>query len=375
MEFKLIIKKLQNNLSHKEEKIFTKWYSEKKEHQRYFDKVLKKYNTTFTDIDVEKAWMVLRTKLKQKKQRQKWWKYAVALIVVSIASIPYVYKNNIKSKEQKQVKTIQRVKPGTNKATLTLENGSQVILSENKKLTSPNSNVDGKKIIYKKKTINKKEAVKYNYLTVPRGGQFFATLSDGTKVWLNSDSKLKYPVAFVKNQDRSVELIYGEAYFEVSPSSKHNGVKFNVKTQQQLITVLGTQFNVQAYKDENTIITTLVEGRINMDYGVKNQELHPSQQAIFNVKDEKFTVKNVEVYDYIAWQRGIFSFRNKSLEEIAKVLSRWYDIDIVIENKELQTTTFNGILSKDQKLKTILEIINKTNPISYFIEKDKMVFK
>lgn len=298
---------------------------------------------------------------------------AVVFIAVALSASflyfnkEYFYKN--------QVVKVKKIQPGTNKAVLTLENGDQVVLKEGKKFTSTNSSVSGEKIVYKKKQIHKKEKIKYNYLTIPRGGQFFATLSDGTKVWLNSDSKLKYPVAFTKNKDRNVELIYGEAYFEVSPSLQNNGTKFNIKTQQQTITVLGTQFNIKAYSDENTITTTLVKGKIKVDYGVKNEILQPNQQAKFNVKNERITITNVDVYDYIAWKKGIFSFKNETLEKITKVLSRWYNVDIIIENNQLKTTTFNGILSKDQKLETILESIHKTNSISYFMNNGKVVLK
>lgn len=376
MEFKLIIKKIQDNLSDKEEKVFVKWYNERKEHQTYFDRVSKNYNTTLTDIDVEKAWIALNARLRSKKQQKIGWKYAVAIVIAMGISIPFIYKisNNIVYKE-KQKNILQKVKSGSGKAVLTLEDGNQVVLKKGEKITSVNSDVVGEKIVYKNKKIKKKENLKYNYLTIPRGGRFFVTLSDGTKVWLNSDSKLKYPVAFVKNKDRNVELIYGEAYFEVSPSLKNNGTKFSIKTQQQLITVLGTQFNVKAYKDENTITTTLVKGQVKIDYGVKSQILHSNQQANFDVKSEKFTVDNVDVYDYIAWQKGIFSFKNKPLKKIVKVLSRWYDIDIIIENDNLKNMTFNGILSKDQKLKTILETINKTNPILYFMDNEKVILK
>ena len=148
-------------------------------------------------------------------------------------------------------------------------------------------------------------------------------LSDGTKVWLNSESQLKYPVAFNDGETRQVELVYGEAYFDVSPSTAHKGARFKVFNQSQEVEVLGTEFNIKAYKDETNIYTTLVEGKVAISAAGKNQILKPNQQSNLNLETGSIEITTVDVYNETTWIDGIFSFENKPLKEILKVLSRW----------------------------------------------------
>ena len=150
---------------------------------------------------------------------------------------------------------------GSDKAVLTLEDGSNIELEKGKAFKTNVVNSNGEKLVYNKTNQTK---ITYNYLTIPRGGQYFVKLSDGTEVWLNSESQLKFPVAFIKGQTREVTLVYGEAYFAVSPSTNHNGATFKVMNQGQEVEVLGTEFNIKAYKDEINIYTTLVEGKVTV---------------------------------------------------------------------------------------------------------------
>ena len=254
---------------------------------------------------------------------------------------------------------------------MTLEDGSQVALEKGNAYQTQNALSNGEEIKYEKGTDNISKMV-YNFLTVPRGGQFHLVLSDGSEVWLNSESQLKYPVNFIKGQTRKVELVYGEGYFDVSPSTEHEGSKFIVSNQSQEIEVLGTEFNIKAYKDETNIYTTLVEGRVLIGTASTRNILKPSQQANLNLNDGNLDIATVNVYNEISWKEGVFSFRRKPLVEIMKVLSRWYDMDVYFDNPELENVGFNGVLGKDQQIEEILntiknfgiindyEIINKT---------------
>lgn len=379
MEFILIIKKLNNSLSEKEQKLFQEWYNESAEHRKYFSRVQNNYNKELDCIDLEKAWEELLQKIESnKKHSRKFpWQYvaAVAAAIIALLTIPLLLHNNIVQQQPTITKNTVEILPGTDKAVLTLENGSQVAIEKNQDIHLPNRKVQGTQLVYDKGIDENHKALKYNYITVPKGGEFHVELADGTKVWLNSETKFKYPVRFAKNHPREVELLYGEAYFDVSPASANSGTEFKVYTAMQHINVLGTEFNIHAYKEEAIIATTLVEGKVHVSDGVVEKVLAPNEQSRYNKDTQRMTVAKVDTYNEVSWKRGEFSFKNKPLSEIIQVLSRWYAIDIVITNDDLKETTFTGVLSKDQKLTNILNIIRKTNPLDYTMHNGKVLLK
>lgn len=370
------------------------WLDEDPENKVQFIEILKLYKKSrqiaFADrIDLEKAWTSIVSKLEtplQQIQTQKeskvisirnyWFKYAAAAIVVGLLSTTYYFRNNLFDSpinvSPKIVNTIPKIEAGTNKATLTLEDGSVVVLKNGNTIQTKNATSNGKEIVYK--TIEKKQSkVAYNYLTIPRGGQFFIKLSDGTQVWLNSESQLKFPVAFKDGEIRLVELVYGEAYFDVSPSTKHKSSKFLVLNKSQEVEVVGTEFNIKAYKDETNVFTTLVEGKVDVTIANKKQRLLPNQQLNLNTNTNLSALRNVSVYEEISWKEGVFSFKRKSLEEIMLVLSRWYDLDVKFENPNLKKLGFNGTLGKDQKIEEILETIKSYGAIKDYKITNKTV--
>ncbi|MFG6685828.1 FecR family protein [Mariniflexile sp. HNIBRBA6329] len=310
------------------------------------------------------------------KNTRKKIRYAAAAIVIGILATGYFFKDNLlKTPINDSPEITNTIEAGTNKATLTLEDGSVILLEKGDTFQTQNANSNGEKIVYTNSEENSK-TIKYNYLTIPRGGQFFIKLSDGTKVWLNSESQLKYPVNFKKGDTRQVELVYGEAYFDVSPSTKHNGAKFKVLNKSQEIEVLGTMFNVKSYKDETNIYTTLVEGKVEINTSKGKQLLAPNQQSNLDIILNKIAIKEVNTKEVISWIHGDFVFQNKPLKDIIKVLSRWYDIEIEIENKSLEDIKFNGELSKYQNLEDILLLIKNTNYINnYETNTNKVILK
>jgi transmembrane sensor len=255
---------------------------------------------------------------------------------------------------------------------LTLENGSNITLEKGKNYRAENLKSNGEELVYQPKNITKAQ-IKYNYLTIPRGGQFYVQLSDGTKIWLNSESQLKYPISFIGGETRQVELVYGEAYFEVSPSTNHNGSKFKVLTSMQEVEVLGTEFNIKAYKDETNIYTTLAEGKVVIRNGFSSQNLIPTQQSNLNLKNNTITISAVDVYSETSWKKGLFSFKSTELKEIMIVLSRWYDVNFVFSNAKIENIKFNGVLSKNQTIKEILTTIKDTKFIKDYDIKDKKI--
>jgi ferric-dicitrate binding protein FerR (iron transport regulator) len=373
MEFKLIVKKLNKSLSPKEEIIFEKWYNESKDHKKYFDNVKKHFHDDPLNIDVKKGWELIENKIQRPKNNRYYWKYAAVASIVLILGITVFY--NFLRPSSKQIEFVKTdLKAGTDKAILTLEDGLSITLEKGKPFHLKNLSSNGETIVYKTDNSLKKDII-YNYLTIPRGGQFLLTLTDGTRIWLNSDSKIKYPKEFNEGDLRKVELVYGEAYFEVSPSSKHKGGKFRVITKDQMVEVLGTEFNIKAYNDEDSIYTTLVKGSVEIDKGNYKEFLKPNQQSIISSGKDEITVIPVDTYDITSWRKGVFSFRNTSLYEITKVLSRWYDTNFIFENEDLKSIKYNGVLDKNHSIETILSILKTTNNIDYEIKDRTIILK
>lgn len=328
------------------------------------------------NVDIEKGKREFFTKIEKRRVRLKYisiFKYAAILLLLMTTGY---YLTNKKLNSKTELVINNDIEIGTNKAVLTLDDGNKVELVKGKSYTDNYVNSDGEKLVYSKdnkKNTKQLDEIQYNYLTIPRGGEFYVELADNTKVWLNSDSKLKYPVKFIKGETREVELVYGEAYFEVSPSSEHNGDLFKVSTQGQEIEVLGTEFNVKAYQDEATIKTTLVEGKIALKLDNINKYLSPSEQSVYNKIDESIKLININPYHETSWRHGEFSFNNKSLEEIMVVLSRWYNIEIEIKDKYSSDFKYTGTLGKNQNIEIILLSLKNINNLKYVISDDKVI--
>ncbi|GGK12272.1 iron dicitrate transporter FecR [Yeosuana aromativorans] len=304
------------------------------------------------------------------------FKYVAAAVLVGIFAVAYTIRrdlfNSQTSSDQNKVSDVKNnIVPGTDKATLTLQDGSQIALEKGNEVKTQNAISNGEEIVYKGNKTKPKD-IAYNYLTIPRGGQFFIKLSDGTQVWLNSESQLKYPVAFVEGETRKVELVYGEAYFEVSPSTLHKGAKFQVYNKSQKVEVIGTEFNIKAYRDESEIYTTLVKGVVAISTSSGNKILAPNQQSKLNLTNNTLAISQVNVDTETSWRRGLFSFKDKSLKEIMKVLARWYDVQVVFENKSLESLKFKGNLNKNQSIEEILSIM-KSSTINNYEITDKTI--
>ncbi|MCK0131307.1 DUF4974 domain-containing protein [Flavobacteriaceae bacterium F08102] len=299
---------------------------------------------------------------------------AAASIIILVAFTLLFNQNRDKPVFDPVVVT-NKINPGKDKATLTLEDGTEVELEKNQVFKTKNAQSNGKELVYKPGETTSPE-IAYNYLTIPRGGQFNLTLTDGTKIWLNSESQLKYPILFTEGTTRKVELIYGEAYFDVSPSTDHKGSSFKVVNGAQEVEVLGTEFNIKAYKDENFIYTTLVEGKVVVNTANNQETLAPNQQLKLNVSNNDITLfTSTDTFRETAWKNGVFSFKNKPLKDIMKVLARWYDIHVVFASKSLETITFNGSLKKQLSIEEILSIISNTSTISYEITDKTIILK
>jgi ferric-dicitrate binding protein FerR (iron transport regulator) len=370
MEFSLIIKKINNSLSEKEELEFNQWYLESEKHRSYFNSVRDNKNSEEYLFDKEKNWNSIKSEIKIRKKLN--WKYYAAASIALLFSISYFFNSINKTDKPLEIVTSSGY---NNKAILTLSNGKEVVLSKKNKIENSLFKSEDKNIAYKTssdKELKEKELsteIAYNYLTTKTGGEFLLTLEDGTKVWLNSKSKLKYPVSFVKGKPRKVTLIYGEAYFEVSQSKNNSGDGFVVLNSLQNVSVLGTHFNVKAYPEDHIITTTLIEGKVLVDNEKGDKVyLKPNEQSVLNVSTLKMQKKEVDAEEQISWVKGYFNFKNTYLLEITKILSRCYDVKITLENEEIKDLRFNGVLSKKQDIKFVLNAIRNTTDITYEIE-------
>lgn len=337
------------------------------------ESLIKKRLDLANQIDKKKDWKTVESKVETPVVKLRWRYAAAAVLIGVLATGYYLEKDNFNAGiESAPIIVKHNIKAGTDKATLTLEDGTNIILDENPNYSNDNVSSDGTEIVYNNNvTKNKEVEIEYNYLTIPRGGQYFITLPDGTKVWLNSESQLKFPVAFVEGETRKVELVYGEAYFEVSSSLNHKGANFKVFNRSQEIQVLGTEFNVKAYKDESHIYTTLVEGKVTVSFNGEHKNLIPNEQSDLNFETNSLNIVTVDVYNEIAWKEGVFSFDEKSLKDIMKVLSRWYDMDVIFINSNIEEEEFIGQLSKDQKIEDILSNIKNFGIIKNYRINDK----
>ncbi|SFE07993.1 FecR family protein [Flavobacterium phragmitis] len=300
------------------------------------------------------------------------WRYAAVAVIV-LGTVFYFAQYNSAGKIETTVATGKpSIAPGTDKATLVLGNGQTIVLGNGNTYKGNGVAANDKSVTYS----DNNASIEYNYLTIPRAGQFSLLLADGTRVRLNSETQLKFPNHFIDGKPRFVELVYGEAYFEVSPSTVHKGSRFNVKTKGQNVEVLGTQFNIKAYKDEENLITTLKEGKVVIDYGTKKEELSPGEQSVIHSATSSLRITPANLDRELAWLNGQFVFDNLTLKDIVKVLSRWYDVEFIIKEETIKNEKFKGQFSKNQNLEVILELIKTTNQIkSYEIKEKTVIFK
>lgn len=250
------------------------------------------------------------------------------------------------------------IAPGTNKAILILANGDVVTLDSagNQIINQGQTVVRQKNGQLEYAVQGNSDAVVYNTLTVPRGGQFNIVLPDGSHVWLNAASSMRYPTAF--NGDRREVELQGQGYFEVAPNARQ---PFFVKVNNLEVQVLGTRFDVMAYADEQSINTTLLEGLVNVKNGASQQTLRPGQQAIVDPATGSMVVRQADVDQVIAWKTGFFEFDNASLGDILRQLARWYDIDVSY-NQTGNERLFGGRISRGLPLSDILHMLEANGP-------------
>ncbi|RZK26512.1 MAG: DUF4974 domain-containing protein [Flavobacterium sp.] len=286
---------------------------------------------------------------------------AAAILALAIGSWYFISKSQM----DEVTTNAQEILPGGNKATLTLDNGEMVELIGDKTgiVVTDNSvsYLDGQ--IAHKKSDNR-DAVMQT-LSTPTGGQYHVVLPDGSKVWLNSASSIRYPVSFLGKKERQV-ILTGEAYFEVQKMEK---IPFIVSTEnvmenkpKQQVEVLGTQFNVSSYNDMN-VKTTLVEGSVRVSVPNGNKvRLSPGDQSVLS--DKRLKVKQVDTDIEIAWKNGKTAFESADIVSVMSMLARWYDIEVIYEGK-LSTAKFSGSVSRSKNISEVLKLLESTQEVHF----------
>lgn len=273
---------------------------------------------------------------------------AILLIAVTAVLFHFAHRNGVESQFVKN-----DVKPGQNKAVLTLSDGHKISLNDatNGEVAAQagvriSKDANGQLIYHLTGKGPGNSTQKYNTLEVPRGGQWQVILPDSSKVFLNALTSLRYPVTFSK-KERRVEL-NGEAYFEIT---HHKESPFRVVTSGQVVEVLGTHFNINAYPDEPNVKTTLLEGRVNVNGII----LKPNQQSVLS-PDHQLSIINVDVANVVAWKEGLFKFDHTDLKTLMRQISRWYNVDVVYEGA-VNNEQFFGKIERSYTLSEVLKVL------------------
>lgn len=324
--------------------------------QRLFNNVLSKENITL---------------IQPVKSFKLWYRIAVAAAVLVVLSTGiYLITSSDKKKDSNDYLVKEDVKPGGNRALLTLADGTTIVIDDaaDGKLAEQSGIVitktkDGQ-LVYQFKegnNDNKSLGKQYNVISTPKGGQYQVNLPDGTQVWLNAASSIRFPVSFSDLMERKVEL-NGEAYFEVH---KDKLKPFKVASDRQEVEVLGTHFNVNTYKNEKSSKTTLIEGSVQLHSSVTaDLKLKPGEQSILNEKG--VDVSKVNIDEVIAWKNGNFLFNDESLISIMKQLERWYDVDV--DYSTVPDTRYSGFISRNVNLSKVLNMFEVTGNLKIKIE-------
>ena len=356
-EIARILKKIvqEDPLSVDEHIVLNSWLKEDKKNENYFQRIKKAAYLTDSIKELYKTtselqFNIVEAKLKQKKIKRIIRYISIAagfLVVLNIGLLLYIQKSRTEKNTFSNTAT-NDVPPGSNKASITFSDGKSVDLQD----------LDGIKVSEKGfaytdgKLVRTLEDISSAVLKTPRGGQYHITLSDGTKVWLNSGSSLEYPVEFSGN--REVKLS-GEAYFEVHHDPKH---PFFVRTEIQQIKVLGTRFNIRAYEDKQ--YTTLVQGSVEVkaNGSTSTMKMKPNEQAIIN--NYSLSIQKVDALDFLAWKHGLISSGSISLLDLSKEIERWWDVDFKFSPNFKNTERAYLTISKKENLSSVLKVIEKT---------------
>ena len=370
---RLIARYLSDEIGEEEQAELTRWRNESPENERLFREICKEENIKQNmqkrqTFHTEDGWEGVQRKIQRHRFRHRILnicKYAAIFIFpVAIATVA-IYKSGNEPQPLSQVE--EQIVPGGKKAVLILDNGEAIDLKstsgvELKEKDGTVIQVDSTVLNYQQAPARTSEKLAYNKVNVPRGGEYQLTLSDGSKVQLNSMSSIRFPVQFA--QDCRLVELEGEAYFEVSKT----GQPFIVQTKGMKIEVLGTTFNISAYANEE-YQTTLVSGSVKVQTeNGSNRILKPSEQACITPGSNQINVRNVDTAFYTSWIHGKINFKDQRLDDIMKTLARWYDMDVVYENEATKELRFGCYVNRYNEITPLVKLLEQTGRVTVTVE-------
>lgn len=369
----LLIKSLNSELSSEEAEELEVWKQKLPANAALCEKILHgtdwlEYYPRYRQAVDSDDWKQLQRKMMKRKPAYRLRTVVVkyAAVVVLLFSVAFYLFQSHEEPQQSGISMVE-ITPGSPKAILELSDGQRVYLekgkSSNQKLLENYGiqEADSSLSYHARQT---EWITEYHTLIVPRGGEYILSLEDGSKVWINSESVLKYPVRFSATE-RKIFLLEGEAYFKVFPDKMR---PFEVEAGEVAVRVTGTEFNVMAYKSANHVETTLTKGGVDVLTGEGNQHLQPGEQAVFSKETGGLTKRAVNIAYYTSWKEGVFEFDDMPLWEVAEQLGRWYDVDFVFQNEKIGAIRFSGAIKKSKSLEFILDIIRETRALDYRIK-------
>lgn len=312
----------------------------------------------------------INTKELKKQPHQSYIGWAAASIILLLGIGVLLFSNKVTTKRlSKQTISASDIHPGGKRATLILDDGRSIPLDDQGRgLITAKRDVtikktDSSELSYVLANQVSQTAATVHRLVTPVGGQYNLTLADGTKVWLNASSSLKFPSHFSGNT-RVVELV-GEGYFEVAQNKTH---PFIVEVGDNKVEVLGTHFNISAYQNEAQMTTTLLEGAVKVSTASVQQLLIPGNQAVINAQQSAIQVSMVNTQQAVAWKDGLIYMKDESLEKIMRKLARWYDVEVSYADHIDKSMTFSGVVSSNKSIRSVLNIMESTEDIHFTLK-------
>ena len=373
---RIIAASLRGKANDEEQRTLREWLSVSTRNKKIYDgfkdgKRLEQKIVESRQINWEKDYQQFITKRQRTRKNRRIKtiiRYAAILTLPLVAAGIFLLQKNDR---QAIVSISEVIKPGEHKAVLITGGGERITLSDStlSPIQEQNGmivNVMNNKVFYTlpEDSLCTQESPIFNIIFFPRGGEYFLTLADGTEVWLNAETEIRYPVQFTGN--KRVVYLDGEAYFTVAPDKKK---PFTVVSTHASVSVLGTQFNFRAYPDEQDVQTTLVSGSVIMQSEKYKQQIKlvPGEQGVLEKRSANLTKQEVNTYLYTAWKDGRFAFRDARLEDLFNILARWYDLSVFYQSPEAKDIRFTGDLNKTDDFKSILKIIEQNERVTFTV--------
>ena len=379
----LLLAYLRDDISEEEMIRLQGGLDENERHRKLLDElrdkeVLQQEIGAYASFDTSRRWIQLKEEMDKTSRKRRLllrvWKSVAAVFVVAVAGGLLYWQITDSARPVEEQVLVAQIRPGETQAVLITGKGQQLLLQG---LKDTCLDITGNETL----KISKDGSLEYSLsalsrmpewhtLQVPRGGEYKIVLDDGTEIWLNSASELKYPAHFVGNERRV--CLVGEAYFQVA---RNEAAPFIVETRDMDVKVLGTSFNVSAYEDEENSHATLVEGRVEVDDKVNGEKvtLTPGEQALLQGKE--MVVREVNTKLYSMWRLDRFTFASEDMEGVIRKLSRWYNVNFFFSNSSMKQNRFTGSLPKYSDISQGLKMIEMTTDIKFQVKGNTIIIQ